>query len=132
MKYNLYTDGGSRGNPGHSAVGVHCTDNTNKEVFKFKKYIGISTNNQAEYTALIEGLQLCIQKDIKDLTCFADSELMVKQLRGEYKMKNPGLKPLYENVLKLRESFNSITFNHVMREKNSVADSLVNESLDER
>jgi len=130
--FNLYTDGGSRGNPGHSAVGVYCTDKGGKEVFKFKKYIGISTNNQAEYAALIEGLQLSLQKGIKDLTCFADSELMVKQLKGEYKMKNAGLKPLYENVLKLSKGFNSITYNHVIREKNSVADSLVNDALDER
>lgn len=129
--YSLYTDGGSRGNPGPSGIGICCFDDNNKELFRIKKYIGETTNNQAEYVALIEGLKKCVEQGIKSLECFADSELMVKQLKGEYKMKNPGLKLLFDQVKILSKEFESISFNHILREKNKIADSLVNEALDE-
>jgi len=129
--HKLFTDGGSRGNPGHSGIGIVCLNKDNEKVFKFKKYIGINTNNQAEYVALLQGIKTCVKKGIKNLNCFADSELMVKQLNGEYKMKNAGLKPLYRQVKEMKKSFKSITFNHVPRAKNKIADSLVNQALDE-
>jgi len=127
--YKLYTDGGSRGNPGKAAIGGVILNNENS-VGTFSKYIGIQTNNFAEYTALLEGLNICISKNILAIDCFLDSDLVVKQLNGIYKVKNANIKPVYLKIKALLDSFDRITFTHVRREFNKVADALVNEALD--
>ena len=125
----LFTDGGSRNNPGPAGIGGVVYEGE-QVLFTFSKYIGIGTNNQAEYKALIEGLSLLKEKGIRSVDCFLDSELVVKQLNGLYKMRNEELRPLYDQVLGLVVSFSHITLNHVRREQNKLADKLVNEALD--
>lgn len=135
MKLSLYTDGGSRGNPGPAAAGVVVFDEKNDQLLVDSKYLGETTNNQAEYQALILGLT-CAAKIAAPakihLHVFMDSELIIRQMNGEYRVKDESLKPLYAQVLALAEGFAEISFTHVRREKNAVADRLVNEELDKR
>ncbi len=130
-EYSLFTDGGSRGNPGNAAIGFVVYKN-DKEIFTFKKFLGICTNNIAEYTALVYALTYLNKQGIKEVTCFLDSELVVKQLNGLYKVKDEKMKMYNERVQLLKKEFTNITFNHVLREKNKLADKLVNEALDEQ
>lgn len=129
MKYTLYTDGGARGNPGPGGIGIVLYQE--KEIiYEGSKYIGKCTNNEAEYMALIAGLTVAQQKNIKEIESYLDSELIVKQLNKEYKVKNERLNLLYEKVISLVGSFDNVAFKHVKREKNKKADALVNEALD--
>lgn len=129
MTYKLFTDGGARNNPGPAAVG--CVLYKNDEVLEtYKKYIGEKTNNEAEYFALIAGLSLAKKHKVQKIDCYLDSELVIKQLNKEYKVKNARLKDLYEQVTKISEFFEKITFKHVKRDQNTVADGLVNSALD--
>lgn len=134
-KIIVHSDGGARGNPGPSAIGVFVESETGEVLEEFKEYIGESTNNVAEYTAVLRGMMLLKarfgQKAVGiTLDWKLDSELVVKQLAGEYKVKNPGLKPLHQEIQDLRIEFASVTFTHVRRELNKEADRLVNEALD--
>lgn len=133
-KIIIYTDGGSRGNPGPAAIGVWI-ETLNK---RYGECIGIKTNNDAEYEALIFGL-----KKIKallgkgktkqfEIECYADSELMVKQLNHEYKLKEERIQKYFIEIWNLMLDFKKVTFTHVFREKNTVADEMVNKALDER
>ena len=136
-KYYIYTDGGARGNPGPAATGVVILDSQKAEIKKTSKYLGKATNNQAEYLALIHGLELIVELaesllENIEIQAHLDSELIVKQLKREYKVKNQGLKPLFEQVNKLSLPFGKITFIHIPREKNTKADALVNQELDKR
>lgn len=129
MTYFLYTDGGSRGNPGPSAIGV-IIKNEEQNVFELGKYLGSGTNNEAEYEAIVHGLNAAISRNIKNIICHLDSELVVKQLNGLYKVKNENLKKYYDVCKKLVEKFDSVKFVHIRREKNAEADGLVNKTLD--
>ena len=129
-KFIIYTDGGSRGNPGPSAIGA---------VVGLKEYgeqIGRTTNNVAEYSAVIFALkkakQLLTKKKAEhiDVELRTDSELLVKQLKGEYKIKDRDLQPLFIEIWNLKQDFKSVTFTHITRDKNKKADSLVNKALD--
>jgi ribonuclease HI len=130
----LYTDGGSRGNPGPSACGVAIYEVTELgklvQVDKFGKYIGNATNNIAEYTALIEGLTKCQILKANRINCFLDSLLVVNQLTGKFKIKNAKLIPLAQKIKILEKSFNGVKYQHIRRENNQIADSLVNQALD--
>ncbi len=132
---SVYTDGGARGNPGPAALGVVIMDESGKVVKEFIRYLGETTNNQAEYKALIAGLEQ-VGKLSKPagvaLRAFLDSELVVKQMKGEYRVKDEDLKPLFAKVQKLSQTFGHIVFTHIRREKNTHADSLVNRALDAR
>ena len=131
----LKTDGGSRGNPGISGIGfVLIVDEENgpETICDGGAYIGIATNNQAEYQALIWGLRNAIHADIRTLDIHADSELIVKQLLGEYKVKNEGIKPLFSEAQALLQSFERCALTHVLREHNSAADTLANKAMDLR
>lgn len=128
----LFTDGGSRGNPGPSATGVVLLDMEDNVVKKSSKYIGETTNNQAEYQALKEGLELAKSLGASELEVYMDSELIVKQINGLYKIKKPELIPLYHEVKVLEKKFQKISFTHVPRAMNKLADALVNETLDNR
>jgi ribonuclease HI len=133
MQISLYTDGGARGNPGPAGIGVVIKDG-DKIIKEIKKYIGEATNNQAEYQALILGLSELKKMDGKNLevSCFLDSELIVKQLNLQYKVKNKDLAPLFVRAWNLSKGFKKCKFSHVFREQNKEADRLVNEALDER
>jgi ribonuclease HI len=128
--YKLYTDGGSRGNPGKSAIGCILFDDADKLVDFDAKYCQISTNNQAEYIGLITGLELSIKNSVNNIIVFMDSELIVKQINGEYKVKNEEIIILKANVDKLLKSFDNYKFIHIERNKNKFADKLVNIVLD--
>ena len=124
-------DGGSRGNPGPASYGVVIRDPRGQIVAKLKKYIGRSTNNVAEYYGLIAALDYAQQHGIRALQVQSDSELLVRQMRGQYKVKSPELRPLYERARKMAQTFDSFKIEHVYREQNAEADALANEALDE-
>src|SRR3990167_9984364 len=129
-KFRLFTDGGSRGNPGPAAVGGILQSPEGLVAGSFKECIGISTNNKAEYTALIKGLGMSLRKNVKILTCYLDSELVVNQLNGQYKVKDADMKVLFEIVKSSLKKFEHVEFIHVARGHNKEADKLVNEALD--
>jgi len=126
----IYTDGASRGNPGHSALGAVAYKDGIK-LFAISEYLGINTNNYAEYMAAIRALEELQKMNLQNesVRLHADSKLLVEQVRGAWKVKHPNIKPLYTKLKKLLESFPDIEFVHVPREKNKEADSLANEAL---
>lgn len=127
----LYTDGGSRGNPGPSALGYAIFDGQDKIIEKNSRYLGVATNNQAEYQALKEGLEASLILGVKKIDVFMDSLLVVNQLKGLYKVKNGDLMPVNQSVKRILKDFESYSLNHIPREQNSIADGMVNECLDE-
>ena len=126
----LFTDGGSRGNPGIAGAGAVLYDEKKKKIASQKMSCGIQTNNFAEYSGLIMGLELALTNGITDLVVFMDSKLIVEQMSGNYKVKNIGLKPLFERAKSITENFVEISFQHIPREKNKEADKLANEAMD--
>lgn len=132
--YNVYIDGASRGNPGLAGIGIVIVrPKLHKKIIKeYKEFIGIATNNQAEYKALIKALELLRDLGASRAKIFSDSQLLVKQLRGEYKVRNPELKKLFNEVKKREKFFESIEYKHIPREKNYHADKLANEAIDKR
>lgn len=124
-------DGGSRGNPGPAAYGVVIRDARGEIVARLKKYIGQNTNNVAEYFGLIAALDYAQTHDIRALRIESDSELLVKQMHGQYKVKSAELRPLFERAKKMSQTFESFRINHVYREQNREADALVNQALEE-
>lgn len=129
-KVRLYADGGSRGNPGPSAGGYVLVDGSENVITKNGKYLGITTNNQAEYHSLKGGLEMASQLGIKELDIYMDSLLVVNQMKGVYKIRNRDLWPIHESIKKLLPRFKAVTFNHIPRELNKLADTVVNETLD--
>lgn len=127
----LYTDGGSRGNPGPAGIGALLFQRGSGYEEELYSHIGTATNNVAEYTALVEGLLLAHERGARRVEHFTDSELMVRQLEGTYKVKSAELKLLVEQVRGLVRRFDSFRTSHVRRELNKRADSLVNRALDE-
>lgn len=129
---HLFTDGGSRGNPGHAAIGCVLIDPTKGVTLKeHAERIGEETNNVAEYRALIEGLKIATHYRPNRLICHLDSELVVKQLNGEYRVKMPTLQPLVDEIHALTMDLPDVVFEHIPREDNWRADALVNKALDE-
>jgi len=124
-------DGGSRGNPGPAAYGVVVRDGKGEIVARLKKYIGHNTNNVAEYFGLIAALDYAQTHGIRALRVESDSELMVKQMRGQYKVKSGDLKPLFERAKKMSQTLEYFRIEHVYREQNREADALANQALDE-
>jgi ribonuclease HI len=130
MKIKLFTDGGSRGNPGPAAIGIAIYAEDGAVIKKIKKTIGGATNNQAEYQAIVCGLEAARELKATEVACFLDSELVVKQINGQYKVKDQGLAVQFMKVWRLKSQFKKISFKHIPREKNKLADALVNEALD--
>jgi ribonuclease HI len=128
----LYTDGASRGNPGEAAVCFRLLESTGQVLREEAQRIGRATNNQAEYRALIAGLEGALVETAGPLQCRSDSELMVKQMRGEYRVKDAALKPLWEQAQELTRQFVGIEFVHVPRSDPDIAraDELANQALD--
>ena len=132
MKIQIYTDGGSRGNPGPAALGAVLYDVTGEKkiVAELSEYLGETTNNQAEYTAIIRALEKAQELGADEVDCYLDSELAVKQLRLEYKVKDPEIAKRFTEAWKLLNSFKKYSLTHVRREYNKEADALVNIALD--
>ena len=130
MKAKLFTDGGSRGNPGPSAYAYVLEAEDGTVLDARGKAIGVATNNVAEYAALVAGLGRAIEAGVRDLEVVSDSELLVKQMRGEYRVKNKALQELFLDASRLARQIHRVTYTAVRREHNELADSLVNEALD--
>jgi ribonuclease HI len=130
MIVHLFTDGGSRGNPGPAACGYVILDTQGKVIEQKGTYVGEATNNYAEYQGLLHGLERCKKLGASSVSCFLDSELVVKQMTGEYRVKHPDLRPLWEQARSYFIHFQSLTFTAIRREKNKEADRMVNEALD--
>jgi lactoylglutathione lyase len=131
---NIYSDGGSRGNPGPAAIAFIATNDANETVRTASDFIGVRTNNQAEYEALLMGLKFAIDWKAHQVTCYLDSELVAKQLNGQYTIKNSELQQLNRQVQSLKAHFKKISFVHVARENPQIqrADALLNKTLDEK
>ena len=135
-KIIIYTDGGSRNNPGVAGAGVYVVDEKGNEILKLKKFLGIQTNNWAEYEALILGLKRIkdeFGEKIKKISFEVrmDSQLIVRQINGVYRVKEPSLLKQFVKVNNLKASFSKIIFNHIPRSENKEADKLANEAMDE-
>lgn len=123
-------DGGSRGNPGPAGYGVRI-EREDGSVVELKESLGIATNNVAEYRGLLAALAWAARHGVATLHIRSDSQLLVKQMRGEYRVKNPGLQPLYAEACTLARQVGRVTFEHVRRELNKDADRLANEAMDD-
>ncbi|HVS85305.1 MAG TPA: ribonuclease HI family protein [Gaiellaceae bacterium] len=130
MKARLFTDGGARGNPGPAAYGYVLEAEDGTVLAAEGKAIGVATNNVAEYSALIAGLERALELSLPEVEVVSDSELMVKQMTGEYRVKNEALRELSLRAARLARSVGRVTYTAVRREHNKLADRLVNEALD--
>jgi ribonuclease HI len=130
----VYTDGGSRGNPGPSAIGVLVYSGSGNPLAQVGEFIGKGTNNQAEYAALLRGLRIASRFTKGEVRCHSDSQLLVRQMKGQYKTKNPGLKKALLEIKDAERGFRKVTYTHVRRENPHIrlADMLVNRALDSR
>jgi ribonuclease HI len=123
-------DGGARGNPGPAGYGVRIQQDDGT-IVELKESLGIATNNVAEYNGLLAALRWGVEHGLKSLSVHSDSELLVKQMKGVYRVRSPGLQPLYEEARSLARAIGRVTFEHVRREFNKDADRLANEAMDE-
>ena len=128
----VYTDGASRGNPGPASIGVYVTAADSTPLVEYGECLGQQTNNFAEYTAVLRALMMAAKEGVKKITIRSDSELMVKQMKGIYKVKSPVIKPLHAEAISLSKKFAAVQFEHVRREFNIEADRIANEALDAR
>ncbi len=131
-RLRMFTDGASRGNPGEAGIGVLIEDESGHIVKKLARYLGKATNNQAEYTALIDGLKAAAELGADEISVFADSELVVKQMKGEYKVKNADLQEKHGEAKRVASGFKKASYTYIPREKNKEADALANEAIDKR
>ena len=131
-RVKIFADGGSRGNPGPSASGFVVLDMEDTVLVDQGVYLGITTNNQAEYTALKLALEACVKIRAKEVDVYMDSLLVVNQMRGIFKIRNRDLWPIHQAVVDLVKKFEHVDFNHVPRELNKLADAAVNRALDEQ
>ena len=133
MRLRTYTDGGARGNPGPAAIGILICNAEGEIIQEYGETIGEATNNVAEYSALIKAMKMAKELNAQDLDCFLDSLLVVKQLRGEWKIKHFNMQKLFDEVQKIRREFKRVSYAHVPREDQNLqrADQLVNYALDE-
>ncbi len=130
MKARLFTDGGARGNPGPAAYGYVLEDHAGTVLDARGEAIGVATNNVAEYSGLVAGLAKAVELGVAELEVVSDSELMVRQMRGDYRVKNEGLKPLFQKASGLAGRIGKVDYRAVRREQNKLADRLVNKALD--
>jgi ribonuclease HI len=132
VRARLFTDGGARGNPGPAAYAYVLEAEDGTLLDARGEAIGIATNNVAEYTALVAGLRRAVAAQVDELEVRSDSELMVRQMRGDYKVKNRALQELFVDASRLARQLARVSYTHVRREHNELADRLVNEALDAR
>lgn len=132
MRVRIETDGASRGNPGEAAGAAVLFDEEGRQIARVGRYLGRTTNNVAEYTGLLAGLEVAAELGATDIEVRADSELMVRQLNGIYRVKNPGLQAIYVEVVRRLGDFASYRIVHVPRERNRAADRAANDAVDRR
>jgi len=132
QRVRVYSDGAARGNPGPAGAGAVLVEPSGQVVDRLGKFLGVQTNNFAEYMGLILGLRRARDLAVREVEVFADSELMIRQLGGRYQVKSPSLRPLYEEALLLLNGFSRVKLVHVPREMNSAADEMSNRAIDER
>ena len=130
MRARLFTDGGARGNPGPAAYGFVLEADDGTMLAAEGRAIGVATNNVAEYSGLVAGLRKALELHVPDVEVVSDSELLVKQMRGEYRVKNEALRALFVEASTLARGLQSVEYRHVKRAHNELADRLVNEALD--
>jgi ribonuclease HI len=128
----LFSDGAARGNPGPAGAGAVLMDAEGRVVARLGRFLGIQTNNYAEYMGLLLGLKHARSLGVKALEVLADSELLIRQLQGRYQVKSPTLRPLYEEAAALLKQFSRVKLTHLPREKNKAADEMSNRAIDER
>ncbi len=128
--YTAHCDGGARGNPGPAGFGAVIEDPEGKVVARLSEYLGKQTNNYAEYSGLLAVLDWALKHGAKRLSVVSDSELMVRQMKGQYKVKNPGLRPLWQEAQKRSAQFEDFDVRHTLRGGNEEADQLANEAMD--
>jgi ribonuclease HI len=133
-KLSIYTDGASRNNPGEAGIGVVLKNERGETIETLSEYLGIATNNVAEYTALIRALETARKHRPQEIDCYLDSQLVVRQMMGEYKVKHPGIIPLVQQAQQLRRLWpeGAIRFHYIPRRENSEADALANEAIDKK
>ena len=132
-KYNkliIYTDGGARGNPGPAGIGAVILDDKKNLIAEISEYIGETTNNQAEYRAVVAAIKKAKELGAMEIQFYLDSQLVVEQLNGNYKVKNKGLQPLFVSVYNDSLNFKKVAYNHIPREQNKEADKLANMAMD--
>jgi ribonuclease HI len=128
----IHIDGASRGNPGEAAFGVFVADDTGRPIAELYGYLGRATNNVAEYQALLHALRYALGRGARQVRVFSDSELVVKQIDGRYRVKHPDMQPLHGEAKALLRKFEKASVSHVRREQNKDADRLANRALDEK
>jgi ribonuclease HI len=131
-RLRVYSDGAARGNPGPSGAGAVLVEPSGEVVDRLGKFLGKRTNNYAEYMGLLLGLRRARELGVREVEVFADSELMIRQLGGRYKVNSPSLKPLYDEAVRLLNDFSRVKLVHVPREMNKAADEMSNRAIDER
>lgn len=131
-RLRVYSDGAARGNPGPAGAGAVLVDPSGHVVDRIGKFLGVQTNNYAEYMGLLIGLKRARALGVQEVEAFADSELMIRQLGGRYQVKSPSLRPLYEEAVKLLNDFSRVKLVHVPRNMNADADEMSNRAIDER
>lgn len=132
MKIYIYTDGASRNNPGESGIGVVIKNEKNEILQTLSEYLGIATNNNAEYTALIRGLESARKFSTAEVDFYLDSQLVVRQMTGVYKVRDPRLLPLHLKAKRLYGEYKNASISHIPREENREADRLANEAIDKK
>ena len=133
LRVRIYIDGGARGNPGPAGAGVVIVDaDDDGTLYEGGLFLGHATNNVAEYNGMLHGLKIAADLKAGEVEVISDSELLVRQMAGQYRVKNPGLQPLYRRAQELVKSFGKCRFRHVRREQNTRADALVNQAIDQR
>lgn len=130
MKISMYTDGAARGNPGPAGIGVVIYDDNNAILDEYCAYLGTATNNEAEYRALIAGLERAARHVPCSLSIFMDSELVARQMNGVYRVKHPNLIGLFETARAKLSAFEKVIIAHIPREKNKAADRMANKAID--
>jgi ribonuclease HI len=130
--FSIHVDGASRGNPGDAGFGVHVVGPDGETVAELYGHLGPATNNVAEYQGLLHALRWALERGAESVEIFSDSELLVRQMAGRYRVKNPGLQPLHREACDLMRRFSRARISHVRREENREADALANRALDEQ
>jgi ribonuclease HI len=131
-RVRVYSDGAARGNPGPSGAGAVLVEPSGQIVDRLGKFLGVRTNNYAEYMGLLLGLKRARELGVREIEVFTDSELMIRQLGGRYQVRSASLRPLYDEALKLLNGFSRVKLVHVPREMNTAADEMSNRAIDER
>ena len=129
-KLIIYTDGGARGNPGPAGIGALIMDENKNKIVEISEYLGVATNNQAEYQAVVAAIRRAKELEAEEVQFYLDSQLVVEQLNGNYKVKNKGLQSLFTRVYNDSLNFKKVVYSHIPREQNKEADKLANMAMD--